>query len=224
MGKKIWVVLGIIFGWTASLGLLILGFKVDDRFNDLEARTIFLEQRLGKTNSNLDDAKLGLEETFTTLEGTRRDLDYLEAEITLLTVNAPVLKDNQSADWGEKLSKLRDLRRLSDMHQLVSAQGLYHAENGTYYTSAIYPDSIGFNLNTTPLDPVGGKYGTITNEGFDSTFCYYARLENPNIVAEGCSKENPCYYYTAAPEGNFYKTTEPVVFGTGSDDACGVQK
>lgn len=125
-------------------------------------------------------------------------------------------------------SKARDARRLSDMRQLVSAQEMYYGEHDAYATSATYPSAIGTYLTATPTDPLGAThaYGTVSNTGDSSKFCYYAQLENVNSTATGCTGTTKCGYYSASEGGNFYKTVAPTSLGVAATPVaanCAVQ-
>jgi len=121
-------------------------------------------------------------------------------------------------------SKARDARRLSDMRQLISAQEMYYGQYDAYLKSATYPAAIGPYLTATPSDPNGGAYSTVSNAADGTKFCYYAKLENANKTANGCTTGNGCQYYTASEGGNFYKTVAPTALGaTVNTTGCAVQ-
>lgn len=89
-----------------------------------------------------------------------------------------------------------DVKRKSDMRQLVSAQEMYYGDNGHYLKSAAYPDAIGDYLST-PVDPTTHeKYGAVSNAGNNEKFCYYAKLSNGT-------------YYAATQSGNMELPGEP---------------
>ena len=123
-------------------------------------------------------------------------------------------------------SKARDARRLSDMRQLVSAQEMYYGEHDVYFGDAGYPAAIGAYLTATPTDPSGAAspYAALDNSAASDLdeFCYYAKLENPNTTANGCTGTGGCPYYTASEGGNFYKTAVPGALGAAAG-GCAIQ-
>lgn len=94
----------------------------------------------------------------------------------------------------------RDVRRKADMRQLFSAQELYFADNGAYFTSTTMPKAIVGRettyMPTVPLDPQGFPYGWVDNTGDDQRFCAYAVLEDKG----SCRSAR---YYTASHRGTF---------------------
>lgn len=115
-------------------------------------------------------------------------------------------------------SQERDIKRQLDMQNLLSAQKKYKEIYQRYYTcsssagdcgarSNNFPGAIGSAMSQTPADPVnsGGICGSnLIYCGLDNTesvqnFCFYAKLETGG-------------YYTAAPGGNFFRSTPPATF------------
>ena len=114
----------------------------------------------------------------------------------------------------------------SDMRQLVSAQEMYYGEHDVYFGDAGYPAAIGAYLTATPTDPSGAAspYAALDNSAASDLdeFCYYAKLENPNTTANGCTGTGGCPYYTASEGGNFYKTAVPGALGAAAG-GCAIQ-
>jgi len=90
-----------------------------------------------------------------------------------------------------------------------------------------YPAAIPPYLTATPSDPGSNTYKGLDNTatGQDAYFCYFAKLENVNSTANGCTGTTKCGYYTASEGGNFYKTAVPTILGptSGATKGCASQ-
>ena len=118
---------------------------------------------------------------------------------------------------GGARSKARDVKRQSDMRQIVTAQALVMGDDEKYKTNVaatgLMPN-IASTINVYLLgvkDPTnsGTKIYTWvgnTGAGEDQKFCVYALLENPS---------SPVTYFTASDRGTFTSTVPPTL------PACG---
>jgi hypothetical protein len=175
---------------------------------DLNGKIDNLNAKIGDLQRQVSDNKQQLDEVKDKADKINEATGATEALLSL----------------GTARSKARDARRLSDMRQLVSGQEMYYGENDRYLTSATFPAAIGTYITATPKDPQGSAYGTVSNVADSSSFCYYAKLENPNTSSTGCTEAAPCGYYTSTQGGNFYKTVAPTTLGTTLVSDCAVQK
>jgi hypothetical protein len=119
---------------------------------------------------------------------------------------------------------------------------MYYGYNEKYYTTGAanqtMPTAISPYMTAVPTDPGGGTatpcstgggttggaytYCQLNNSADTAKFCYYARLENVNSTAAGCTATN-CRYYTASEGGNFYKQVQPSALGATAGTGCAVQ-
>lgn len=204
MEKKILILIIVIWTWVATATLIYFGIKFNDKIDNLDAKISGLQQQI--------------------LE-SKQQPDVIKSKADTQTIVPVVVEETQQAE--SKLvaeSKARDARRLSDMRQLVSAQEMYYGGHDKYLTSTTFPNAIGTNLTITPRDPGNYTYSIVSNASDTTKFCYYAKLENPNTTANGCTTKKPCGYYTASEGGNFYKTMVPTTLGSGSNTGCAIQK
>jgi len=123
---------------------------------------------------------------------------------------------------GGARSKARDVKRLADMRQIVSAEEMVMGDDDQYTPvpstgnvtlTQIAASSTGVvYLTPFPKDPVTtASYKQVTNTLTLNKFCFYATLENK---AAGCALTS---YYVAS-----YKGTGYVCTSTAIDIECGL--
>jgi len=171
------------------------------------------------------------------MESTIEDKGFTLIELLVVIAIIGILAGMVMVSMSGARSKARDARRLQDMRQLISAQEMYYGQYDRYYTCSTsagdcggkpnsYPAAIPPYLTATPSDPGSNTYKGLDNTatGQDAYFCYFAKLENVNSTANGCTGTTKCGYYTASEGGNFYKTVEPSKLGATTDTTgCAVQ-
>ena len=110
---------------------------------------------------------------------------------------------------GGARSKARDVKRLADMRQIVSAEEMVMGDDDQYTLvpstgnvslTQIAASSTGVvYLTPFPKDPVAtASYKQVTNTGTQQKFCFYAALEN---TAGGCASTT---FYVASYKGTGY--------------------
>jgi len=117
---------------------------------------------------------------------------------------------------GGARSKARDVKRLADMRQIVSAQEMVMGDDDQYAVITVSGTSVtNTNIAATstgvvfltpfPKDPGAGTpaYQGISNSGDRQKFCVWATLENK---AGGCASTT---YYVASYKGTGYVCATP---------------
>jgi len=114
---------------------------------------------------------------------------------------------------GGARSKARDVRRMSDIRQVVTAQALVMGDNEVYFvasSTAFGIPAIKNAANTVYLAAINDpqaptkNYNWIDNGGNNQKFCAYATLENPSGT-----------FFAASDRGTFNATTTPTLAACG---------
>jgi len=101
---------------------------------------------------------------------------------------------------GGARSQARDVKRMSDLRQLISAQELYYGNNEAYVTGVTADGTPAISTYLAALDDPQAPsrhYRWLDNTSCDQNFCAYAVMENKGdcstarwfVVWEGGSKE-----------------------------------
>ena len=118
---------------------------------------------------------------------------------------------------GGARSKARDAVRQSDMRQVVTAQEMYYGDKEGYFTAGASDGTPAIGTYLSALNDSQGTanpYKWLINTGCtpaSSTFCAYAKLENPTA---GCASTT---YFAASEKGS--KAVCGTTF-TGTGCAC----